>query len=336
MEQSKVGILLPTFNGEKFLDAQLRSLRNQTFKHFTVFIRDDGSTDKTTTLIKSVCQTDSRFIQIPTTRASPLGPMKSFFELLSSIQKNHPQDFYFFCDQDDFWLPSKLEKYLFYFESLKDQGPVGIFSDLGILYKNRITHSSMRTLLGFQYPTDLWPSILVQNTVTGCTLALNFRAAEEILPTLTLGGQFGIMHDHWIAAVLSKHKALYYLPESLVLYRQHPQNASGGVGEAKIISKIRGLCSGQLKQRTFRIWRQFFALDTQAHKVLNQDGIQFLSQLHQFGLHAQGVLRTLLFWVGSAIWRRKILSQSAEWQRECSELLSSQKKLGPSKDSQKI
>ena len=55
-----VDVLLATYNGEKYLDEQLNSLINQTFKNIKILISDDNSTDKTINIIKKYIEIDSR------------------------------------------------------------------------------------------------------------------------------------------------------------------------------------------------------------------------------------------------------------------------------------
>lgn len=98
-----VAILMSTYNGEKFLDEQLRSIYEQTFSSITLIVRDDGSVDATQEILKK--WTDLiHVVQIPPT--SNLGPAQSFM-LLAENCGNY--DYYAFCDQDDVWDADKIE-----------------------------------------------------------------------------------------------------------------------------------------------------------------------------------------------------------------------------------
>ncbi|ONG01419.1 hypothetical protein BWQ95_23300 [Aeromonas hydrophila] len=75
-----VDILLATYNGEKYLPEQINSILSQSFSNFTLYIRDDGSTDSTVNIIESYCSIDSRIkFVIDDIKARSAG--KNFFEL---------------------------------------------------------------------------------------------------------------------------------------------------------------------------------------------------------------------------------------------------------------
>ncbi|WP_153055897.1 glycosyltransferase, partial [Streptococcus suis] len=56
----KVNILMSTYNGQQFLAEQIRSIQEQTYTDWTLFIRDDGSSDRTRELIKDFVEQDQR------------------------------------------------------------------------------------------------------------------------------------------------------------------------------------------------------------------------------------------------------------------------------------
>lgn len=101
----KVAILMSTYNGQKYLDKQLLSLYNQTVREMiTVYIRDDGSCDKTFEIVNSWKDK----LDIVFYKADNAGPAKSFWELL--MNEEISADYYAFCDQDDIWDSDKIEK----------------------------------------------------------------------------------------------------------------------------------------------------------------------------------------------------------------------------------
>lgn len=106
-DTSNIAILLSTYNGEKFIKKQIDSLIAQTFSNWKLYIRDDGSTDKTISIIEEICESDNRIFLYKETN---IGVKASFLSLLSRVEA----DYYFFCDQDDFWYDNKIEKTLEY------------------------------------------------------------------------------------------------------------------------------------------------------------------------------------------------------------------------------
>ena len=100
-----VAILLGTYNGERFLEAQLDSLESQTVRDWKLYVSDDGSTDATVEIIRHYqSKWGTGKIQYR------VGPQKGFSQNFLSLacDPSIKADYYAFCDQDDVWLPEKL------------------------------------------------------------------------------------------------------------------------------------------------------------------------------------------------------------------------------------
>ena len=103
---NKIFILLSTYNGARYLKAQLDSLFAQTYCSIEIIARDDDSNDETISILKSYN------IKILDTKEN-LGAKESFAELLNYAVVNSTSDYFMFCDQDDVWEKDKIEKNLF-------------------------------------------------------------------------------------------------------------------------------------------------------------------------------------------------------------------------------
>jgi len=110
-DNNSIAILLSTYNGEKFLNQQLQSLANQRAKNFTVFVRDDMSSDNTIKILQK-WKSKIKINILPSDKN--LGPAKSFMVLANKCGN---YKYYAFCDQDDVWDEDKLEVAV---EKLKD------------------------------------------------------------------------------------------------------------------------------------------------------------------------------------------------------------------------
>src|SRR5580698_8909922 len=104
MRSPTVAVLMSTYNGEAFLAAQLDSLADQRGVELQVFVRDDGSSDRTLAIL-------SDHARLWPQLAAPMGgdsrgPAGSFLALMRAAPEGF--DHYAFCDQDDVWLPDKL------------------------------------------------------------------------------------------------------------------------------------------------------------------------------------------------------------------------------------
>ena len=99
---SQIYIILSTYNGEKFLEEQLISLKNQT-SSFELLVRDDGSSDRTLEILNDwKDKLSARILSGPN-----IGPVNSFNVLLQMIPEE--AEYIFFCDQDDIWEYDKIE-----------------------------------------------------------------------------------------------------------------------------------------------------------------------------------------------------------------------------------
>ena len=216
-----VTVLLAVYNGEKYLREQIESVLNQTVTDIKILIRDDGSVDASCELIDEYC---SKYPQkIFKIDGLPTGSAKqNFAELL----KQCDSDYIMFCDQDDVWLPNKVEKTL---EAIKanDNGgktPVLIHTDLKVVDNNlNIISPSFFEFQRLYQDNITLSKLLVQNYVTGCTVMIN-RALAQICGEVP---KECIMHDWWLALVAQLFGKIICLKQPTMLYRQHSDNQVG-------------------------------------------------------------------------------------------------------------
>ena len=106
-------ILMSTYNGGKFLSEQLESIDNQTHKNWRLVISDDGSSDNTLTIAKQFQDKwGSDRLEIRQ------GPQQGFCQNFLSMACDNTirAGLYAFSDQDDIWMPDKLERAVRYFD----------------------------------------------------------------------------------------------------------------------------------------------------------------------------------------------------------------------------
>ena len=235
-----VDILMSVYNGERFIEEQLLSLLNQSHENIKIIIRDDGSRDKTSTIVSDYVVRFPEKIKY-FNEANNLGSSKSFLRLLDFSQA----DYLMFCDQDDVWYPNKVEKCLEKMKELEsscERGkPVLIFSDLTVVdvHLNVLSESLWETQKLDPTIALHWKMLLAQNVVTGCTMMLNKSIKKYIKPEMN----FKIHHDQLIAVLASKYGAVSWLDSPTMLYRQHQSNVLGalGVNGSYLMRKILGL-----------------------------------------------------------------------------------------------
>ena len=215
-----VTVLLAVYNGEKYLKQQLESVLNQTVTDIKILVRDDGSSDASPKIIDEYCQKyPERVFKLVGT------PTKSAKQNFAELLKCADSDYVMFCDQDDVWLPQKIEKTLAVMKSAeKDSIPVLVHTDLKVVDGdlNVISNSFFDFQKLLQNDITL-PKLLVQNYVTGCTVMIN-RALVSKCAQIP---RECIMHDWWLALVAILFGKLVCLEEPTMLYRQHTDNQVG-------------------------------------------------------------------------------------------------------------
>ena len=227
MSNNSVTILLSTYNGEKYLKELLDSLKRQSCKNLKIIARDDGSSDNSVDILESYGVT---LINGKTN----VGVKESFSILLRYALKNSDSNYFMFCDQDDVWEESKVEKSLKFMKSMEEKYgdiPLLVHSDLTVVDENlNILNKSFFKYANIRPEYDGFDKLLIQNIITGCSVLINKKLAKLCLDI----PQEAIMHDWWIALVASCFGKIGFINEPLVKYRQHKQNT---IGAKKFSSK---------------------------------------------------------------------------------------------------
>lgn len=223
---SRIIIVLASFNGADFLGKQLDSLIAQTETRWDLLIRDDGSTDDTLEIIQEYSSKERRIRLLPADGKTVGSALGNFAVLLESAFANGAE-YIFCCDQDDVWAPSKLELVLARLQQMEGEGdaPCLVHHDLVVVNAALEPLAGSFVKLMKLQPGDQYnPQRLIsRNEVTGCALACNRALLEIALP---VPGQ-AVMHDWWLAMCAGFFGQLVFMPEKLVKYRQHGKNTIG-------------------------------------------------------------------------------------------------------------
>ncbi|WP_051523393.1 glycosyltransferase family 2 protein [Prevotella sp. MA2016] len=215
----RVTVLLSTFNGEKYIEEQLVSVRNQKGVNIQIVVRDDGSSDNTCKILEEWHEKD----YLTWYRGRNLKSARSFLDLLKN---SGDSDFYAFCDQDDVWLEDKLISGIQKLEIQLEEKPSLYFSNYQMVDSN--LNKIETPLKDIIYP-DIYHSI-ISNEVTGCTLIIN-KALRDIINTYN--PEFISMHDDWIYNVcISIGGIVVFDTKPHIFYRQHSNNVVGGIKDS--------------------------------------------------------------------------------------------------------
>ena len=216
---NKVTVVVTTYNGERFLAQQLHSLLMQTLMPAEIIICDDGSTDNTNQLIES-------FLPNPIIRyirnESQLGVIQNFKKAVALAT---PGNYIALCDQDDIWLPQKLEKSAEALAAIEQAGkPAMIYSDLTLIdTEGNLLNSSVNNETGQDKYRHCFETLLFGNFVTGCTVLMNTEMKHYFA---TIPNNAHYQHDAWIALVAFTMGNISMLSQPYIQYRKHDQNVT--------------------------------------------------------------------------------------------------------------
>lgn len=218
-------VVIATFNGEQYIAEQIESIQAQSVTDWRLLVRDDGSTDRTLEIVDSYRAKDNRIEILPSD--SPAGIVGNFSCLFDAARAKGAE-YLFPCDQDDVWLPCKIERMLDEMTRLENQSgktmPLLVHSDLEVVDASLkpIAGSFMR-YQGLAHEPNGLRHLMISNFVTGCASILNRPLIELALPIPNQA----IVHDWWIALCAASGGQISFIGESLVKYRQHGANAIG-------------------------------------------------------------------------------------------------------------
>lgn len=234
-----VGILLCTFNGERYLREQLDSFMAQTHEDWRLFVSDDGSTDSTLGILEA-------YQRVLGDRLTVMqGPRKGFGQNFLSLIRNTAvtADTYAFSDQDDIWLPDKLERSIAALQGMHDTLPCLYCSRTQLINENgQITGLTplFRKSPGFR-------NALVQSLAGANTMMIN-EAARTLLARTELDAPI-VAHD-WLAYLVVSGCGGYvaYDPQPTLLYRQHRDNLIGAnAGLRSRLNRFSKMLGGRFK-----------------------------------------------------------------------------------------
>jgi glycosyltransferase involved in cell wall biosynthesis len=239
---SNVAILLCTFNGARFLPAQLSSYADQTWRDWRIFASDDGSSDETAAILSQYrAKLDAGQMNI---RRGPRGGF--FVNFLSLVCDPTIQaDYFAYSDQDDIWEPGKLTRAVEVLQNIPANIPAVYGSRTSLIDDNG--HEYGLSPL-FQRKPE-FRNALVQNIAGGNTMVLNAAAREHLMAGSIAYNLPG--HDWWtylVTTAVGGH--VHYDPTPLVKYRVHPGNIMGS--NAGLINHARRL--HMVARGRFRQW----------------------------------------------------------------------------------
>lgn len=220
---TRVDILLPTYNGADYLEAQIESILNQSHYNIRLIIRDDQSKDQTVALIEKYACKDSRIFFIKENGGN-LGLVKSIEYLLNISDA----PFIMFADQDDVWFPDKVAVFLTQASGMNQNTPMLLHSDCFVTdHKLKV----LKRFLGSKPFNYGLKNSLFHFYVQGSSSMINKELKEESLPF----PENLYLHDRYLHLLSELKGTRVYIDKPTMYYRQHNKNL---VGSQSILKKI--------------------------------------------------------------------------------------------------
>ena len=304
--KAMIDILMSTYNGGRFVEQQIDSIIAQTFTDWRLLIRDDGSSDGTAEIVSRYADLHRERICLIESNGENLGACQSFARLLEGADA----DYMMFSDQDDVWLPDKIELTLRKMKEMEEhhgrKTPLLVFSDVTVVDEllNVIGASMWQYQKSDPSRGKSLNRLLLMNPANGCTMMVNRALRDNAMPV----PPEAIMHDSWVALVASAIGEIGYIPTVTLLYRQHGRNESGTRrwGPAYITRQLRDLGAAMeaitrnRKQANALYQRYFDSLTMTDRKMLasfinlpEQSFVRKRIEIIRYGFFYFGIIRNI-------------------------------------------
>ena len=202
-----ISVCLASFNGEKYIKEQIESILSELPNNAELIISDDGSADNTLEIIRGIKDNRIKLIQGP-----GKGVVKNFEYALSKANG----DIIFLSDQDDIWMPGKVEKVLNVF----DEKTTCVLHDAEVVDKDE--NILMPSFFKWRNVKHGLINNILKNSYTGCCMAIKRELLNDVFPFPE-----GIeMHDWWIGLNAEKNKSSVFIEDKLIKYRRHGNNTN--------------------------------------------------------------------------------------------------------------
>lgn len=222
----RTSVALCTYNGQKYIEEQLHSIINQGRPVDEIVVCDDCSQDKTIEVVKGIANSYPQISWSIIEHTHNIGVTKNFEEAISHCSG----DIIFLSDQDDIWLPNKVQTICSYFEN--NPAISVVFTDAALIDGNgeSISDYTLWDAIRFSPFLPMWEAgcgfeiFNYHNMATGATMAIR-KSFYETLPAFIDGR--AIIHDYQLALAGILSGTIGIIRQPLIQYRLHQQNVVG-------------------------------------------------------------------------------------------------------------
>ena len=213
---AELAILISTYNGARYIKEQLDSILKQTFTDYHIYIRDDGSSDDTCGVIDDYLKNNDLDDKVTFFKGKNIGFCASFFELMKNTGN---EKYYAFCDQDDVWLPCKLEYAVKWMYDNDASKPLLYHSGFEVANEDlTVRNRYPRTEFDYRFYNSI-----TSNLFFGFSVVINNTLRKMLL----MAEPSHIKYHDWFAAMITAAFGKYHLSSRVeAIHRQYDNNAS--------------------------------------------------------------------------------------------------------------
>ena len=213
IKSPSITVLMPVYNGFKYLDEAMKSILNQTFQNYEFIIIDDGSTDDSVKIIKSYDDNRIRLVE----NRNNLGQSETLNKGLSLTRGKYIAR----MDQDDISMPERLKKQFEFMENNSDVDVCGSWLQLMGKYNGILELETKSEKIKINLLTNenlAHPTVMIRNR-TLVKYDLNYNPAYSVAQD----------YDLWVR--MFEFCSFANIPEALIKYRMHDNQNSKKLGE---------------------------------------------------------------------------------------------------------
>ena len=210
---TRISVAMVSYNGERYLKEQIESILQQLKEEDELVISDDGSTDRTMEIIREYQNSDSRIRCLK-------GPGQGIKKNVEHVLKHTKGEYIFLADQDDIWMPDKVEQVL---KAFLEKNATVVIHDAKVFEGEEAKKTVIESFFAFRRSGAGVFKNMIKNSYIGCCMAFRRELLKVVLPIPSKIE----MHDQWIG-ILGDYIAgkSCFLPKALLLYRRHGENNS--------------------------------------------------------------------------------------------------------------
>lgn len=230
----RVSVIIPVYNAEKFISKTIDSVIAQTFSDWEIIAVDDGSVDRSPQILKKYSEKMPKKIKVITQKNKGVSIARN--KAISAAKG----EFIACLDQDDLWLPTKLEEQI---RVLESNGEVGmVYCDSYVIDENGkiIKKSVMESILSRsfirpkKFRGDIFDELFCVNFISLETVVVR----KSVLKKVGLfNPKFKIAEDYDLFLRIAREYPIEFIPKQLSMFRAHPRGASRNV-ELRVLEEF--------------------------------------------------------------------------------------------------